>query len=320
MKMKFTATRIQHFTTINGVSKNHLARLNANGTVDATFNIGNGVESGLWTIALQTDGKIIIGGLFSSYNGNSCSSLARINSNGTFDPTLVTTGTNYFVYSCSVQSDGKIVVGGAFDTFNNVATSGVARLNSDGSIDNGFNCTSFGTTATIYGTALQNDGKILAAGVFPAHNGFTGNNILRLNIDGSLDDTFITGTGFDAYVSALTLQPDGKILAGGNFENYNNVEREYIARLFSTTVLSTPNFNDDTKIVVYPNPVTESLRIILPYNSTNAGYEAFDITGKKVDSKILSSDSIDVRNYAPGIYFLRVKTDSGIYFQKFIKK
>lgn len=308
------------FTMVNGTQRNQLARLNANGTLDTLFNVGSGTESGLNSLAIQPDGKIIIGGLFSAYNGNTCHSLARLNSNGSFDSTFNVggAGANYFVYSCAVQTDGKIVIGGAFDTYNDVATPGAARLNADGSIDTSFNCNSFGTTATIYDSVFENDGKVILAGVFPAFGGFTGNNILRLNADGSLDNTFLSGTGFDAYVAALAKQADGKILAGGNFDRYNEVEKSYIARLHGSNTLSTDTFDTAESIIIYPNPVNDYLR--LKDDTTISSFEVFDISGKRIDSNTLSDYRIDVRKYTPGVYFLHLQTEKGVSISKFIKR
>jgi uncharacterized delta-60 repeat protein len=308
------------FTTVNGTPRNGLARLNADGTLDTSFNIGTGPEGGILALALQPDGKIIIGGGFSSYNGNTCSSLARLNSNGSFDTTfnMGGAGAHYLVYSCDVQTDGKIVIGGAFDTYNNVAMPGAARLNANGSIDASFNCSSFSNTATIYASLFENDGKIVLGGVFPAFNGFTSSNILRLNADGSLDNTFISGTGFDAYVTALARQADGKILAGGNFATYNQVEKKYIARLYDSSTLGLADFDSDEKIIFYPNPVNDFLKV--SNHIAISHFEVFDITGKKIDSNVLDENIIDVRKYTSGVYILHFKTEKGISICKFIKR
>jgi uncharacterized delta-60 repeat protein len=123
------------FTTYNGTTRNGIARLNSNGTLDTTFNPGNGTTAAE-AIAIQSDGKIIIGGSFTSYNGTSINRIARINTNGTIDTTFtVGTGFNNTVWSLAIMPNGQIIVGGSFVTFNGVTRNRIARLNSDGTLD-----------------------------------------------------------------------------------------------------------------------------------------------------------------------------------------
>jgi hypothetical protein len=84
---------------------------------------------------------------------------------------------------------------------------------------------------------LQPDGKVLIGGEFTTFNGTSRNRISRLNADGSLDLSFDPGAGADASVSAITLQPDGNILIGGDFLTVNGVLRPYVARLYGDSVV-----------------------------------------------------------------------------------
>ena len=111
----------------------------------------------------------------------------------------------------AIQSDGKILVGGTFFTYNGVSANRVIRLNSDGSVDNTF-VTGTGFNNYVLSIVIQSDGKILVGGGFTAYNGVSANRIIRLNSDGSIDNTFVTGTGFDNYVYSIAIQSDGKIL------------------------------------------------------------------------------------------------------------
>jgi uncharacterized delta-60 repeat protein len=127
------------FTTYNGTTRNGIARLNSNGTLDTTFNPGNGTTAAE-AIAIQSDGKIIIGGSFTSYAGTSINRIARINTNGTIDTTFtVGTGFNNTVWSLAIMPNGQIIVGGSFTTFNGVTRNRIARLNSDGTLDTSWN-------------------------------------------------------------------------------------------------------------------------------------------------------------------------------------
>ena len=110
------------FTTFNGVTSNRIARLTNAGARDATFttNIGTGANNTISTIAVQSDGKIIIGGSFSVFNGTPSNYVARLNSAGTIDTAFTTNmgaGVSDVVHSVSLQSDGKILIGGKFTVF-----------------------------------------------------------------------------------------------------------------------------------------------------------------------------------------------------------
>lgn len=105
------------FTSYNGTPRDLIARLNVDGSLDMTFDPGTGADYGVRTIAVQSDGKIIIGGAFNFYNGTPRKGIARLNTDGsldaTFDPGL---GANYVVHSASIQSDGRVIIGGRSHT------------------------------------------------------------------------------------------------------------------------------------------------------------------------------------------------------------
>jgi uncharacterized delta-60 repeat protein len=159
---------------------------------------------------------------------------------GSLDPSFNpgTVSTSMPIKAVAVQPDGKILVGGGLNNFNGITSNGVARLNSDGTVDPTFSLGSnvFPGVNTI---ALQPDGKILIGGEFYSNVSSVRNRIARLNPDGSLDATFIVGTGFNDVVRSILVQPDGKILVGGAFTAYNGTARNYIVRLSATGTLET---------------------------------------------------------------------------------
>jgi uncharacterized delta-60 repeat protein len=219
------------FTSYNGVTRNCIARLNADGSLDASFNPGIGADGVVYTTSIQADGKIIIGGGFTSYNGVTRNYIARLNTDGSLDASFNPgTGTNNWVYATSIQTDGKIIVGGLFTSFYGVARNRIARLNVDGSLDVSFNPGS-GANNDIVSISIQVDGKIIIGGLFTSYNGVARNCIARLNTDGSLDVSFDPGTGANSYVETISIQADGKIIIGGAFISYNGVTRNYLARL-----------------------------------------------------------------------------------------
>ncbi|MBP4137235.1 T9SS type A sorting domain-containing protein [Flavobacterium geliluteum] len=241
---------VGNFTTYNGISKNRIVRLNTDGTVDSTFNAGTGASGIVYTVAVQTDGKIIVAGQFFSFNGISKNKIVRLNADGTFDSTFnVTTGANNVINSCVIQPDGKIVISGDFSSFNSLARYRIARLNTDGTTDTTFAPT-IGANNTIKTVCLQTDGKIIIGGTFTSYNGTLVNCIARLNADSTLDNTFNTGTGFNSSVNSVIIQDDGKVVVGGIFFTYNSTYCERIARLnddgsIDAAFSSSPNSGTD---------------------------------------------------------------------------
>jgi len=140
-----TATAIQNdgkilfggsFQSYNGTPINRIARLNTDGSLDASFNVGTGASDNVDEIIIQNDGKILIGGYFNSFNGVISRRLARLNSDGSLDTTFNVgegVGTNFSqsIRSISIQDDNKIIIGGSFAQYQNQACNSIARLNSN---------------------------------------------------------------------------------------------------------------------------------------------------------------------------------------------
>lgn len=209
------------FTTYNGVSRNKIARLNTDGSLDTSFNPGTGANSRILTFAIQNDGKIIIAGYFTNYNGTDINRIARLNSDGTLDSSFnVGTGTG-LVKTIKILSDTKILIGGSFFTYNGASVSCIARLNSDGTLDSTFN-SGAGANNEVLSISIQSNDKIIIGGNFTSFNGVTRNYLARLNIDGTLDYSFDPIAGTNGYpVLSTAIQADGKILIGGDFNTYN---------------------------------------------------------------------------------------------------
>lgn len=209
-------------------------------TVDAGFNptVSGGT---VVSMAMQADGKILVGGTFTSINGVAKSRIARFNADLTLDSSF-SCSADAEVVAIAVQPDGKIVLGGLFTTINGTSRPGLARISADGSLDTSItqNADSF-----VYALALQPDGKILVGGGFNDIGGVARNCIARLNANGTLDTGFTATTGNT--VDTIEVQPDGKILIGGIFDTVNSVTRNKAARLYADGSLDTSftaNAND----------------------------------------------------------------------------
>ncbi len=230
-----------NFTIVNGVDRRFIARLNANGSLDTTF--GNNLpflNNRVFSMALQSNGKILIGGTFNTVNNVAPGGIIRLNSDGTLDTTFdagLNLGTFSGTFAIAVQSDGRILIGGEFTGVNGVARGSVARLNADGSVD-----TTFGNGLNVSGNqfpdvrdiVIQPDGRILIAGGFNSVNGVARNAVARLNANGTLDTTFGNGlSGASGTVEKLARRTDGQIFIAGDFTGVNGAPRRCIARLNS---------------------------------------------------------------------------------------
>jgi uncharacterized delta-60 repeat protein len=182
------------FSEFNGASQNRLIRLNTDGSKDTSFDIGDGFNSLIESIAIQSDGKILAIGAFSTFSGSSENYLIRLNSDGSKDSTFdIGTGPNGSLWSIKIQSDGKILVGGDFTQFNGSSQNALIRLNSDGSKDTSFDIgTGFFSNggARIKSIGIKTDGTILAGGSFQTYKGVSSVNFISLNNDGSINKTF----------------------------------------------------------------------------------------------------------------------------------
>jgi uncharacterized delta-60 repeat protein len=232
------------FSTYNQVAIGGVARLLPDGTLDATFNPGGtGSLDQLLGLALQADGKILVGGYgLNIYNGQQVNGLIRLNSNGSPDAAFNATVSTFFgVMSVVIQPDGKIVVGG----FTNPGSSNsLVRLNPDGTTDTSW---TIGTgprltitqysTPTVRSLCLQSDGKLLVGGQFNGFNGQPANNLVRLLPSGALDTSFAPPAGPNNTVYNIYPQTGGGYLLTGLFTQYDGVARGGIAGISASGTL-----------------------------------------------------------------------------------
>ncbi len=212
--------------SIGGATRNRVARLDATtGLADALDPNANGI---VYSIAVQADGKILVGGLFTNIAGQTRNRIARLDpisgAVDSFDPNA-----NGNVFSIAVQPDGKILAGGSFSGANSIGgqtRNRIARLDPTTGLADSFNPNANGIVQTI---AVQPDGKILAGGVFLIIGGQTRNRIARLDATSGLADSL--NPNVNAGVHAIAVQPDGKILAVGDFSTIGGQTRNSIARL-----------------------------------------------------------------------------------------
>jgi uncharacterized delta-60 repeat protein len=220
-------------------------------TAESGFNLWTNAQAQCF--ALQTDGKILVGGKLDNVYSDI---INRLNTDGTRDFTFYANASNW-VYCLNVQSDGKVIVGGSFTNLAGQARNYIGRLNPDGTLDDAFNP---GANNPVLCITMQADGKILVGGFFTNLAGQARNRIARLNPDGILDDAFNPGASglgyyysssvFYGIVKCLAMQADGKILVGGYFTNLAGQARNNIGRLHPDGTLDEA-FNPGANSIVH---------------------------------------------------------------------
>lgn len=284
------------FSAVQGVQRSGLTRVFPDGTVDTNFLNSVIGAQGIFALARQADGKLLVGGNFNFFvSPFQRQNIVRLNVDGSLDGTFTNSAPNNAVNAIAVQSDGKILIGGLFNTVGNTNHYYVARLNTDGTVDNSFNAgiisgnmvnaiavqsdgniliggsfgffSTYGLTrnniarlstngvpdityqpnasGTVQAVYLQNDGKSVWGGFFTVLNSNSRGHVGRLNVDGSLDASFTATAGVNNTVYAVTEDTNNNIYVAGLFNEYNNVVREGIARVFSDGTLDS-TFNNTT--------------------------------------------------------------------------
>jgi uncharacterized delta-60 repeat protein len=219
------------FLTIGGQTRHSIARLDPSSGLADSFNPSPTAANEVRSVAVQADGKILMGGSFTALapNGGPAvtrNNIARLENDGRLDRTLNLNVVGTAVYASAVQPDGKVIIVGTFTSVLGTPRNGIARLNSDGTLDTAFDPNANAAVGTI---ALQSDGKVLAGGDFTTIGGQARNFIARLDAATGLADAFDPNANDS--VHTLTIQSDGKILAGGKFTAIGAQPRNRIARL-----------------------------------------------------------------------------------------
>lgn len=283
------------FTTYNGTARARVARLNTDGTLDTGFTPGTGANFLVACVALQSDGKVLIGGYFNSYNGSAVIGLARLNSNGTLDTgfNFGGAGVNNAVLSLKLQADGKALVGGAFTTYNGTGRNRILRLNTNGSLDTGFN-PGTGAGNNVLAIAVQSNGAVIVAGEFTTLNGVAHSRIGRMSANGVVDATWTNGAN-DALNTVLWI-PEGRLITGGIYTAISGLGRSRFSRLVAQCT-------DDVKLTVTTDGAgSETSWEIIP---SGYQYAAYAGSGLPSNSVVNGGGCL-----ADGCYTLRV-LDSG---------
>lgn len=326
------------------------ARFNVDGSLDMSFGtngwtaIGfDSSDSQVKDVALQSDGKILLGGY--SYNnstGVNSMATARINADGSIDPTFGTAGKvtinsgndEDYAVAIAVQTDGKIVMGGYTYVGNNPFRYDLVavRLNPDGTFDNNYANNGIAITRVLENgqnyaeqMVLQPDGKVILAGYAAVTDNYN-LAMVRFDTAGNVDTTF----GIDGKVStdinsrpdfgkAITLQPDNKIILTGYSYAPSGIGEIVVAR-YDNIILGTNEYQD-LEFHLYPNPADEQITIELRDASSKYQVEILDILGRKVFySEIQKVGVINISALVSGAYLVKINSENKANVVRFIKK
>ncbi|CAN5314369.1 hypothetical protein BH23VER1_BH23VER1_02390 [soil metagenome] len=300
------------FLSSHGIPRRNIARLNTDGTVDTTFNPGSGFNGAVRGIAVRGDGKILVGGEFSAYNGQPASRVVLLDPDGSMSGTLHTPGQNS-VWWVGVLPDGKMLYAGDFRSVGNLRRVGIARLNANGTLDDGFTTGSGSDGKLVEHVLASDDGTLVLTGKFTQFDGVQVNGIARLDSTGQLLGSLseLVGgaleggtleSGADGATASAARQADGKILIAGRFSKWNGMGANQLARLNA-------DGTHDTSLAPNPLAVT-SLRDVIG-ERTEASWSGGDGTGGVIGGTVytgettVSDSSDDAEEMADGTVLLR---------------
>ncbi|HJO09588.1 MAG TPA: Calx-beta domain-containing protein, partial [Verrucomicrobiota bacterium] len=187
------------------------------GGVDPGFKLEGGANGPVFSIIVDQDERILVGGDFTRVGGVNYGHVSRLHPDGYVDSSFnIGTGLDDIVWSLGVQPDRKPIPGGRYTVVDGNAVASASRLNADGLYDATFNIAA-GVDGEVFAVVVQSDGGIVIGGDFKKVAGQAAKNIARLNPDGTLDTTFAVGTGADKPIRDIAIQWDGKLVVVGEF-------------------------------------------------------------------------------------------------------
>ncbi|HQZ95310.1 MAG TPA: hypothetical protein PLP21_03275 [Pyrinomonadaceae bacterium] len=218
---------VGYFNTAVGYPSRKIVRLEASGNIDQTFNSGIGANADIGQVEVLADGKILIAGGFTQYNGSPVKYIARLNADGSLDTSFNDgAGPNGGVSYFDVDPNGRILIVGGFTAFDGVSRTKIARLEASGDLDASFVMTQQIVSGGLEAVKALSDGKVMVGGSF---NG----GLIRLQANGAFDPSFIVSINGPVHVIRQT--PAG-VIAGGDFTAVSLNYRPGLVRFVGNTV------------------------------------------------------------------------------------
>jgi len=181
---------------------------------------GTGVDGTIYAMAVQADGKVVIGGRFANVNGQPRQNLARLNSDGSLDANFLSGGSNGVdgtVFALACDKQGNILVGGNFNAVQDTSRRNFVRLLPSGQLDSSF-ANGQSPDGAVHAIALSPKGNIVIGGKFDLVGQTVRHNIAEFGTDGTLSGpSNFADTGAGS-VQSLAALGHGVVVAGGQFE------------------------------------------------------------------------------------------------------
>jgi uncharacterized delta-60 repeat protein len=338
-----------YFTAYNGTTVKNIIRINSNGSLDTSFNTGTSSNSDIKSCKLQPDGKLLIGGNFSTFNDVAQNRMARLNSNGSVDTSFNVSSEPFGdVVDIVVQPNGKILICGNFLSNSGQARNRFARLNSNGSLDTGFAPTGAGAALTgdwaeVYHMYILQDQKIMVAGLFDSYDGVAKGSVARLyaacatpapagettqtinetaTAPATIEDIVVTAQGtVQWYASEADIEANNPLPAGAELESgttyyamqtIGDCQGTESLAVTINIVLGSADFNLDTAVRFYPNPAGETLTILAPEIIT--GIKVYNLEGRLLIDQLQNTQNatINLSAIATGTYLVSAATGNAI--------
>jgi hypothetical protein len=251
------------FITYNGVTTSRVIKIRKDGLQDTTFNANLGGPNsepyaGMRLYRYNND-SLLVAGYYSSYNGVSGFGIRKLHPNGTIDTSLTprtfgAAGGFRYTTKCEVQQDGKIVLAGLFASYDGNGSRCLVRVNTDGSYDNTLVVGSTGFNNTTMDVIVNQDNSMYVSGYFTSYKGTTCNGIVKLTATGSIDSSFVLGTGFspsgtgNSYYLLPTYDNSNSVyVCGDTMTSYKGATAGRVIKLTSTGTIDT-SFNVGTGV------------------------------------------------------------------------
>lgn len=282
-----------NFTSYNSVSKNRLIRLNQNGSIDTTFNIGTGFNNYSLKSLKTINDKYIIVGNFTQYSGVTNNRIISLNQNGSRN-TAFTTGTGFNNTAVDIATDGSnLFVSGYFTQYSGLSRNRIIKLDASGNVITAFDGGSGPNTTTAQPNGLiYNQNGLYMYGYMTSYSGVSVGRICKIDeTTGQLDQTFnLSGTGFNNTVFIAKTIYNDKLLCTGSFSAYNGtvVSRNVVLNGDGSLYYALPSgftyvYSIDNNI--YGIPSSGEIQLISEFNQdsisnefivTNAGIKHYD--------------------------------------------
>ena len=279
------------FSTFNGATQNRLIRLNQDGSKDNSFDIGSGFDNDVSALLLLSDGKIVVGGRFTNFNGNSQNRIVRLNQDGSIDNSF-NVGIGFSggaIRSLAKDSNNNIYIGnGNSSVYNaNISCSKtIFKVDNNGILDESFcsNINILGTMGTVDDLEIKNNILYVAS--------WGNKRIYALNLDGIESNIFLPTSRFISGRSfCLHLQSDNKILIGGDQINGGFTTTD--GKQYGPLIRLMPDGSVDESFTVSNVAINNTVSGVITQS----------------DNKIIVSGGFTMFDGAPQNHIIRLNTD-----------